>query len=555
MQFIFRFCTLYILINNSSQENILLKERYKKALFDEAPKYWFNYVRQLISRNLCLNMKYDKETSLLRFLNNGQYLVKLFTNICKGFKRDSFKGTYEIKKPMGFVIKTSVDHYRIDVIHYHLDSILMLNVTFQHIYIWNKHLSNCLVGSVIVTSHSNGENSTFEYCGIHSGVVMYPPGQTVKIILNNKSFLRDAIFKISFFFSVFDTKRIHSVTIQNSDPLPKPSYILYCQNTRLLLLQFLLQTVKYRFLVIKSAYSKSDVEKYMNIYDDPGILSPILEQIEHKVFMTSTFQCVIICLNYKNDTSFPKELNYSSKMNLISNKVVLNKIETTYFSYSETNVYILHSIVKINGFINLTIVHLSYSGYNDPICTYAGLTAYYLITNAYVEISTECFSYDSFYRYRNMYSRSKDILIIIYSYKEYGSLNVYFGLTTTYCRTVTINMCAFNCHTKPKGNILCAEFYHEIKQLHEVKFHKNKKRRSHHNYLQFSVPINQCFILQLTQRIYTLRDYGGCNLDEISHNTVYKRSTIHHHVTAFLSGMFTIVANTYRKHIAKCTMV
>ena len=54
----------------------------------------------------------------------------------------------------------------------------------------------------------------------------------------------------------------------------------------------------------------------MDIYDDPGILLPILEQTDKNGIMTFTFQCAIICPNNKYYTSFPKELNNSSKMNV-----------------------------------------------------------------------------------------------------------------------------------------------------------------------------------------------------------------------------------------------
>ena len=548
MQFIFRFCTFYILIYISSQENILFKERYKQAVFAEAPKHWFNYVRQLISRNLCLHGKHKKESSLVNFFNNCQNLVKLFFNMAKAYTlhvRDflnnlkeftnhlsKFTSVRKENHPMGFVTQTSGEKYS-HIIYYHLDSNLMLNVTFKYIYIWNKHLSNCLVGSVTVIGHINGENSTFEYCGIHSGVVMYPPGKTVMIILNSES--KFNTFEISLFFSIFDIKRINSAAIPGL--MLKASEITYFQGIKQFLLRFLLLALKNRFLILRPFTKIYQAGKYVKVFDGPGIFSPILDG---DIFITSTFQCIIIiCLYSINDTSFLKELNYSSHLNVINKYLILKTYQRKEYSFSKTNFYILNSHGKLNAFINLTIVNLTYSGYNDPICTYAGLTAYNLISNTYVEISSECFSFDGFYRYRNMYSSSNDTLIVIYSYKEYGILNVSFSLSTTYCKVVSINMCALSRLCDLHGNVFCTDFLNEIKQLPDVKYVNNSKVRSFIVSLQFSVPIHKCFILQLTPRIDTLRidNINICKLDELRHGPVYDSGTeIHHHVTAFLHG-------------------
>ena len=73
--------------------------------------------------------------------------------------------------------------------------------------------------------------------------------------------------------------------------------------------------------------------------------------------------------------------------------------------------------------VNLTIINLTYTGFNDSLCKFAGITVHSLNKDLYKEITTECMSFINILPSRDTYSKSNETLLVLYSYKEYGNLS------------------------------------------------------------------------------------------------------------------------------------
>ena len=137
------------------------------------------------------------------------------------------------------------------------------------------------------------------------------------------------------------------------------------------------------------------------------------------------------------------------------------------FQHTILHKIIKHEIWKIYSFhhVNLTLMNVTYSGFNDPLCTFAGITLYGLNNNSYKEITNLCTSVDSIFTYRDIYSKSIETLLVVYCYKEYGILNLTMQLSTTKCEPVKINTCALSVLCKFKNNIMCKEHKEQIRSL------------------------------------------------------------------------------------------
>ena len=103
--------------------------------------------------------------------------------------------------------------------------------------------------------------------------------------------------------------------------------------------------------------------------------------------------------------------------------------------HMHTNILIL-KIITHNGFyFNLTINELKHEYDENVHCNYGGLAVF----DRTDVISTVCMSSNGLYKYRNIYSKSHQIFVVIYSYTEYGSLKTPLSMSTTDCGHATIN--------------------------------------------------------------------------------------------------------------------
>ena len=287
-------------------------------------------------------------------------------------------------------------------------------------------------------------------------------------------------------------------------------------------LQFTFNVQKYQNIILISTLPPDFIE----VYDGPGTLSPVIPNNKKSIYKTSTFQCLVHIWQFysKNLKNFSKSLKMSIQQ---------SKIKDYYKMHSNSSINLIHLIDRSkllmaevdNSFIKLTINKLKYNSYNNPLCTFGGITTFTLINDSFTKVSSNCISYDGFYRYRNMYSTSNKFLIVLYSYKVYGSLKINMTLSTTNCKAVTINTCALQYLCKNLENELCKQFQVE----------RNKTLDLRKVSLRLSVSPGQCFILQMTQKLN--KDIGNCNISEITHNSVLESGIlINFHVSAYIDG-------------------
>ena len=115
---------------------------------------------------------------------------------------------------------------------------------------------------------------------------------------------------------------------------------------------------------------------------------------------------------------------------------------TYYYNTQKTNqnVDIITLLLPHHFKINITIQTLSRNYNKNILCSYAGFVVYdRMEAEGNSHISTKCSPYTDIFRHQNIYSNSSTILLLAYSYKEYGSMNLSVRFSTTKCNIVRVN--------------------------------------------------------------------------------------------------------------------
>ena len=108
--------------------------------------------------------------------------------------------------------------------------------------------------------------------------------------------------------------------------------------------------------------------------------------------------------------------------------------------------------------VHLSTIHAKYSGeYNTDYCSFAGVSAH----DSGNEISSFCPKQSqsiegSDYTFPTIYSSGYTLLIVFYSYKEYGTMNVNLTISRTLCQAIQINVCKL-VYSNPLLGLFCTK--------------------------------------------------------------------------------------------------
>ena len=341
-----------------------------------------------------------------------------------------------------------------------LHKYLRLNITFQYISIYIYHDSSCYLGHVVVKSFSRNTNaSKVQYCGTQSLLVAYPAYRNVEIIL---AFSIHVSYEILLSYSVIDLNRVVSINEMNSSQfterqytLLKPNWILFIVKTNIYIYNFQLTVNKFQNLIITLMNYFNQRQYIVEIYDGPGTLSKKLkseiinDRVKQEMYLTSSFHCVLF-LYHINPTDllilnklilyFARNVIFSKTLNLLP----CTSLIQTYPS-KECNAWKQVCLITVKtgeGYkINITMYNLTHNYERNSLCKIGGLTVYNILQKTDEEISTVCVSHTGVYKYRNIYSTTPTILIVIYVYIPHGKLNVTLGISTTKCKVVPRHAC------------------------------------------------------------------------------------------------------------------
>ena len=276
-------------------------------------------------------------------------------------------------------------------------------------------------------------------------------------------YLKYVSYKIFMRFSVTDSKLMISSLQNRTEYLQYHSKGLEKQQVlfqwRINILRHTLQFVrlilhfeKYKYIRITFPPTKYFIEAF----DGPDTLSPMLPStyLNAKLheMVTSSFQCILnVCMGCTNSFSYQYELHINSFVVTPVKSIILNYQNVSNFVYqyntqqTNRNVDIISVLVPHNLKINITIQNLSHDYNQNFLCTYGGFVIHESMeAKENSQISAKCTPHRDIFRFQNIYSNGSVILLVVYSYREYGSMNLSVVFSTTKCSIVRVNCDPWN---------------------------------------------------------------------------------------------------------------
>ena len=358
---------------------------------------------------------------------------------------------------------------------FNCDKHLRQNLIFQFIYFSSAELSRCHFAKLIIFDCKEEtffwnivtetqdvviqSNYKFIFCGIHSTTNVYSKCSNLAVQIQPQHYVA---FDIHFLFSVFDRDKVRSIPLGAISGSGRADL----QNTRLHHLvckvDILVATLRVniysivvpKFLVVYLQLNISP-KLSLKVFNGPGPLSKLLTFIAHVVrrgteqySVTSSFQCVIHCFDCSNlaySSHISWTLGYSA--NLVVSPGSFHRM--SYSNSFDGNITYLLKLQTKSGFhLNLSVTDMSYMGQNNTeTCSYAGVAAY----ENESEISTLCLksrnrfdlsNYNhSEYVFQTIYSSNENLLVVLYSYELYGSINLTLTVSTTTCELKPVSIC------------------------------------------------------------------------------------------------------------------
>lgn len=508
-----------------------------------APKHWHQYIVEFLSVHFdyipidCDTIGLDRVFSKQEKLSSYLYILgqemeiysppsKLLTKdwcLIKELCSDAegiiamlnpFGDTYfvenSMKKAAGqFAFSGSVSGACMNVLWaFNLNPKLRLNFTSVHLYFKSKysacHLQQVKIHKALpnivvrpmgtrtgyqaasVQVRNILRKNAFVFCGQHSTFSLYPSFSAVDVRII--AFRPDDL-TLTVIYSVVDNKNtIHSLTSLTQDPKP---YITHTIGGDCAVLSYCIKVQKVKHVVIYTADLK------VVIYDGPGFLSPIVKPNRSNVVSASSFECTVQVL-YEINKTHPVRFD----SNLISTVQVHHQS-----SENQTGVVFdlpwpkydtIPSVVSIQAEtglqINATVLVMRCIGLASITCKYAGLTAAEAFPHGYKEHVVMCHNHNISSRpYKSFFSSNSSLIVILFSFKHYSSSVASLVVSGTSCKGTQIDICTFNNLCGLSTTKRCASFLkNKVDSL--PNFQLSNKRQI----VKFSIPVDTCYILQLT---------------------------------------------------------
>ena len=275
-----------------------------------SPKYWLSYVKKLLFSGIENTCQFTQTISsyIAKRRECIGYNVKRTHSVMRTYDqplRKSCQGICNLTRPIGYSFAVGkgyqiVSNKRIHWI-FDMDKKLRIKIFLHYIYFSLQNLHNCYIGYLSVNSLSKQE-ANLSYCGIHSGLVIYPQYNDIELLLFAGQFIT---FVVIFFYRVTDPMQKISISINNdfiANILHTDlnlEWMLKSIQSNTFQAKFKVNVQKWKFIILSIC---KNIIPLFNACDGPGILSPKLKP--EKPFQK-------VC------TSHPPSSVFSLLMNLI----------------------------------------------------------------------------------------------------------------------------------------------------------------------------------------------------------------------------------------------
>ena len=470
-------------------------------IYEGSPKLWFRYIQTFLTtaqKSVGKSLTFTIHRYFLAFLMFDKYqreisydAKKISASVPKSSPNVTVRKIYGVIK--GSVATLPILHnYKAFQASYakyvrasvkfkfiwifNINTLLSLNVTFTEInfpfYYCNNHVAVYNVKNLA---------TKIKYCSKYHNIVFMLSYKdiAVEIMVDARSYMQ---YNVAGLFSIVDRNIMYSLPYQNTTDFK-------VQFEQVFLIK---NTTKLIFLIIKVMIGYGiKLKKYLkhlnkiDIYDGPGILSPILPHKNH-LYKTSTHHCTVnMLMMLINSHSL---INYSSQQ-LKRSEILHHVPDNIYLPNAKCKSNICIHEIKVNkGYkVNVTLKEMNITGFQSEKCLFGGMSATETIQNEFKEYVTLCT--ENNLPHRRYYSTTSSLKLILYWYKPYSNISVSLGITSTTCKAVQIAPSDFcPCFKTPP----CNEYFKKITRYTHVSLN-----HGYYDRIEYSISHNECIVFQL----------------------------------------------------------
>ncbi len=370
--------------------------------------------------------------------------------------------------------------------HFDMVTGLRLRSVFYDTSIQRVYQS-CLRGNVSHISKnpaSYSHYSQFSFCGIHSPTVIYSSSRSPEVHL--KCF-NDIKCMFGWLYFVMGRDIIVTKRLSSNFPL---SSLLHLSKLNKFLFILHIQVPNFERLCIFTNLSHESV-----LFDGPSVKSKLfVTENLSRTFCVSSFQALIqITQSGEQQASQFKFTSISTtrkKMFPQDNQSVVMSIPQTWCETPQCLWCIFE--LSTNQTLNITIKSVSFGGQVTSSCIYFGMAFYEKRTNdEQSQTALVCDTEIGSPRWRSQYFNQGSVLLVVYSYAQYGNVSATVTVKTTVCKAAKLDICAFShCHcqqTTPKCSHILEWFVNQT----DLKF------QIRHQEITFDGHPDSCGVLQI----------------------------------------------------------
>ncbi len=410
--------------------------------------------------------------------------------------------------------------YKFDLFKYFRSHITLINVYFSSETVKYMKIRNldtpCNWNFIqVVSIFNNTAKQILKFCGIHPKISYFSASHRVEIQLKIKP--KETV-KLDMNFSIIDGNRIENRlewTETDSFSTPQLGFVFLQLSIKLDILH--IQVAHYRQVCVWHISKITSKYPSVTIFDGPGQKSQVIITTgKPRNVLLSTFQAVVHHYGFLSSSycSTNTSIHYTSKQANIALKMEQDN-EPLNFSLPQSDLClskfcIFHLRNKRGRSLNITLSALTYTqGTESQSCMYAGVAVYQAQNQTFTHLNTECvkthlgktylrsvfchqvsshplecLKYNFFQHFDNtlfkytlpqpadkvsFYSKTDSVLLVFYSFDEYGKFSADLSVSSTTCRIIIIQSCG-------KGSLSPS-----VKNLQKFKCHIFQIHRSYYS--------------------------------------------------------------------------
>ena len=450
---------------------------------NDDPKPWFEYVHAFIMYRGLTLVDYEAHSTLVhciikmkeylqtdKILTNNYWdtgYLSVFIPSCK--LRYFHSCTYfHVTAPMFYLRLTQLhDIYLMEkrflvLWKFKVSEVLRVKLVIDRMRIFR--LEHKCATNVTIKTHELNEGPQFLFCGIYSGLALFLPTSNVQFYVfywPSPSFIISVIFD-TYSFNTTETLEFKEIVATRDININTHHLDIGFAEKRVD--SYHIITDKYKSLLVNMTALKNTL-----IYDGLGLLSNLLTLRKDSIYTTSGFQCWII-ITYTLLSN--KGLTYQSLTNVGKWKKVEIDMNPYFFVYNFPDKLCFNDVClglillnTTNQHLNVTVVDFKYTGDNGTNCNFGGIAFFNTkrSTSVYNEITTICTSRPLNWRnLQRIYSYSDQLVIVIYAYNHYSTIQVKLQAISTSCKPIRIDPCALQICERSHTTTECLMHYRDF---------------------------------------------------------------------------------------------